>query len=430
MKSLFVAASVFSALGFSAGAFGATAEVLGMTQDPSDGTVVVTYSLSGGPAIVTFDAVTNAEGVAGNAFPIGDRHFQRVTGDVNRVVQGDGATKTIVWKMDDSIAGFRAQGTFRPRIRVWDVAFPPDYMVVDLVAETGSQDRIRYYASADAIPGGLLDNRDYRESKVVMRKIHAPVGGKWVMGGPASESTRDNEGQHEVLLSYDYYIGVFEVTQMQLFYARGVSSKWSSNFKETDWKFRPAENCHYGDIRGAGSSPTATPSTGSFLEKFRTLTNVAFDLPTEMQWEYACRACNGDNRWGDGSVMSADNLKSLARYKMNGGYIDGTTAPGATCSASNGTACVGTYNPNGFGLYDMHGNVAEITRDTYVKDITDTDGTVVTSGVEHTVRGGSYLADAVNVRSAYRMQGDDDKRMTYVGFRLFCPSDASRILSN
>ena len=170
----------------------------------------------------------------------------------------------------------------------------------------------------------------------------------------------------------------------------GSYGQSSSIFSGGNRKARPTTET-YANVRGSGLSGSDGinwPVTGSdvgpnsLLKRLRDKTGSSlFDLPTESEWEYACR-CGGaaSGFWNDGSdagiatstkfntiVNGNAALESLGRYQHNGGMVktdngDGTytyTDAAKTSDESLGTAVVGSYRPNAWGLYDMHGNVAE-----------------------------------------------------------------------
>ena len=124
---------------------------------------------------------------------------------------------------------------------------------------------------------------------------------------------------------------------------------------------------------------------------------TGLQLPTEAQWEYACRA---------GSTGAyAGNLDDMAWYENNSG---------------SRTHSVGTKKPNAWGLYDMHGNVYEWCQDWFGKYPSGsvTDPTGPSSGSDRVGRGGSWDDDAGGCRSAYRSYGEPGYRYYYLGFRV------------
>ena len=398
-----------------------------MSQPPGMRTVTITYALANAPAVVTLDIETNA---TGNVWAsIGADNMQRVSGDVNKMVSGNGS-HTITWlarrDWPDRIV---PNGGIRAVLTAWAPDHTPDYMVVDLTAAAG--DNVRYYASTNDLPGGLLSNPAYRTTSIVMRRIDAK-NVTWTMGSWAQETGRephielkDTETPHEVTLTNDYYIGVFEVTQGQWETVVGSNpAKWTG-------ATRPVERVSYNEIR-VSATKTATaadyasydwpndPYGESFLGKLRTRTQVDFDLPSEAQWEFACRAglqtgCETwkTGCWNDGSKIlaatSADaNLNRLGRYKENGG-------------STSGTAPSGSYAPNAWGLYDMHGNVIEWCLDWFAVDITALNGAVNTTVAEqHARRDGAYNNSANYQRMAARGRNVPDAQFDAVGLRLAC----------
>jgi formylglycine-generating enzyme required for sulfatase activity len=343
-------------------------------------------------------------------------------------------TYTITWRSDLSWEGHNVTldaGGARAVVTAWALDNTPAYMVVDITS-TGGAGTEKYYPAVDFVPSGVT-NSLYKTGSLLVRKIMAKDV-TWMMGSVA-ESDRDaaRETPHQVTLANNYYIGVYPVTQTQ--YQR-VTGYNPSKFT-TDGAMRPVEQVSYTDIRqGKGTASAAASATGgvypaepyedSFLGLLRTKTGLDFDLPSEAQWEFAARAGNGEGYWGNGSAMRiAANkdagLAKLGRYQYNGGFIGGTTHPGATCEATNATAIVGSYAPNAWGLYDVHGNVWEWCLDSFVNNIMGLNGVVNTgTSGKFSQRGGAWNAIAGKCRPAYRVSATSTGRAISDGFRVLC----------
>jgi len=401
--------------------------------------VTITYTLADAPAVVTVDVQTNANTSAAADDPgwtsIGGEAVWNATGDVWKKVET--GSRTITWRPDHSWPDHKiAAGGARAVVTAWALDNTPDYMAVDLTA-TGGADTQTYYPAADFVPGGVT-NADYKTSVLLMRKIMAKDV-TWTMGSTPQETQRTaaSETAHRVTLANNYYIGIYLVTQAQwdLIQPNRLAPSYFNN--AIDRSMRPVEQVSYNEIRNAANSATANtaydwpadPNPGSFLGLLRTKSGLDFDLPSDAQWEFAARAGNGDTKWGDGSGIlnqAADaNLHLLGRYERNGGKVlsgNRYVAPAQSCRATNGTAIVGSYAPNAWGLYDMHGNVWEWCLDWYKDDVTALDGAVNTvSGTSRLVRGGSWMDTADFCRSARRATGSpSDRTYSHVGFRVVC----------
>ncbi len=404
----------------------AVPEVTGVTMSQDDTRLVtITYSLADAPAVVTVDVQTNNEDNAW--FSIGGEAVQNAKGDVWKKVET--GAHTITWRPDLSWPDHMiADGGARAVVTAWALDNTPDYMVVDITA-AAQQNTQKYYPAIDFLPGGLLDNDDYRTTSIVMRKIMAKDV-TWTMGSTDLETQRDalKEATHKVTLTNNYYIGVFPVTQTQ--WAQ-VCETFPSYFDNAECRaMRPVEQVSYNDIRDGGTTANywpAAPKDDTFLGKLRKKTGLDFDLPSEAQWEFAARAGNGSPKWGDKSAIqnanSDANLARLGRYQYNGGKTgnDGKGNPAQDCDATNGTAVVGSYAPNSWGIYDMHGNVWEWCLDWYTAEITDPNGAVnVTPGTKRVFRGGSWSCAASYSRSAYRLYASPGGRSNDTGLRVLC----------
>lgn len=298
------------------------------------------------------------------------------------------------------------------------------YLVIDL---SGGATASSYpVTSLSALPTPIPD--DYRTSKLVLRRI---PGGFSTLGSPVGELGRSaDETQYSMMISKDYYIGVFEVTQKQwdLVMGTGTSSPNPSLYKGA---MRPVERVSWTSVRGGSWSPYdygygytnyGTPSSTSFIGLLNARTGLSLDLPTEAQWEYACRAGTDkalNNNTSLSNVETDANLSKLGRY-----YAD--RADGKGGYAANHTKA-GSYLPNAWGLYDMHGNVWEWCLD-WVPTTTSTSTAASTDpiidpsgpsyGTNHRLRGGSWTNKAAVCRSAARSQGVPDTAYNSTGFRL------------
>ena len=407
-----------------------------MAQGLANRQVTITYSVSE-DAVVTLDVQTNATPNAATGWvSIGGVAICNAKGDVWKKVEA--GSRTITWRpdlswTDENGNGFNiANGCAKAIVTAYALDNTPDYMVVDLssAAQPNTQ---KYYPAADFLPGGLLGNHDYRTTKLVMRKINAKDV-EWTMGSTPSESQRNSarEVTHTVKLDQNYYIGVFEVTQDQWSMIKGSSP---AKFVNPAYRaMRPVENVSYNEIRHSSDNTDnatyyypAAPNPVSFLGQLRTKTGIDFDLPSEAQWEFAARAGNGSTKWGDGAaILNTDedaNLTLHGRYRYNGGLVNGTTNPNYNVvGAENGTAIVGSYAPNDWGVYDMAGNVWELCLDWHNADNSSWNGAVATTSdnEKRIMRGGGFDCVAGRCRPAFRFPyTQDDQNLSY-GFRLAC----------
>ena len=369
-------------------------------------TVEVEYSLSGGPAVVTVDFLTN--GVT-----IGEANYANATGDVNQVVAK--ASGKIFWRTTDLWAGDKPAANCRAVVTAWATNAPPDYFVYDI--ETKEK---RFYVSTNALPLGGLTNRIYKTSKIVMRRIPA-ANVEWRMGSPFCETGRAaSEIPHLVTLTEDYYMAIFEMTQAQ--YANtGWSYAKGFNYTGEDADIHPAEMVAYWQIRGGTCVPVdGRTNPGSFIATLRAASGVDFDLPTEAQWEFACRA-------GTSTALNSGKNLSAAANDANAKEVAWTQENAAEGQAVAATHAVGLKPPNAWGLYDMHGNVLEWCVDWWAEyspeDATDPAGGTASNGTRgRSLRGGGYGWHASGgCRSASRTADNGKGGMKDRGFRLICP---------
>jgi formylglycine-generating enzyme required for sulfatase activity len=241
-------------------------------------------------------------------------------------------------------------------------------------------------------------------NNVQMRLVLIPAG-KFMMGSSATEVDRSsNEGpQHEVTISKPFYMGVFEVTQEQYEQIMGQNP---STFKGAK---NPVENVSWNDAV-------------KFCRKLSARTGKKVMLPTEARWEYACRAGTTT------AFHTGDELKpgqANAGFPSNPGVWDkimawvGKFLPQKATTIQ--TTPAGSFPPNGFGLYDMHGNVWEWCSDWYddsYANAKNQDPTGPDSGTIRFPRGGGWSRDPLYCRSAFRDWSSSGIRDLNIGFRV------------
>lgn len=215
--------------------------------------------------------------------------------------------------------------------------------------------------------------------------------GNFVMGSPANEYERDrDEAQHAVTLTKGFWMLETEVTQAQ----------WNAIFAENPSRFKAAN-------RPVDS--VTWDEAVKFCRKLSEAAGVKAQLPTEAQWEYACRA-GSVTPFHFGSTLNGDKA-----------VVDGEEPYGRVPAGRelHQSAPVKTKAPNAWGLYDMHGNVAEWCADWYTSKLNaGTDPVGPPRGNERVVRGGSWDSDAEDARSACRDEEEPDDRNSEVGFRF------------
>ena len=216
--------------------------------------------------------------------------------------------------------------------------------------------------------------------------------GTFTMGSPASEEGRRyHETQHQVTLTKGFWLGETPVTQAQW---RSVMGNNPSNWKGDDL---PVETVSWNDCQ-------------AFVQKANARFGGAARLPTEAEWEYACRAgTTTPFSWGDALNGGGANC--------NGNFPCGTTRKGAYLEK---TTPVGRYGANAWGLFDMHGNVWEWCGDGYgdYPDGPVTDPTGAASGASRVFRGGGWYSRARFCRAASRDKDSPGFRCNYLGFRM------------
>ena len=333
-------------------------------------------------------------------------------------------THRVTWDANAEGVNFKSQDV---KIFAEIVHYAEKYMVIDV--STGSGDDAVYKVTyLNGEPEGGFNKEEYKGSKIVLRLIPP---GSFVMGSPTTEPGRHDyaarEVQHAVAITKPFYIGVFQVTQKQ--YNNVMNADPSAEWGD----YHPVEQVKYTDIRGTtdgakwpqANSVDATSFMGRIRSKCKEwdadqgdwvkAVEGLFDLPTEAQWEYACRAgtttpFNNDKPCSTGEDLKTQ-LNKLGAYNGN----------------MNKHVVVGTYASNAWGLYDMHGNVWEWCLDWYQEDVQNIENPSLdpvgpSSGAatdpRRVLRGGGFSNEALRCRSACRHNDAPTAAYNHFGFRL------------
>ena len=241
-------------------------------------------------------------------------------------------------------------------------------------------------------------------ASINMEMIFCPPG-TFTMGSPSSETGRGgDETEHTVTLSNGFYLGKYEVTQAQYETIMNGNSE-GLNVKPSQWpnnNNRPVERVSWADAQVFLARLTSIEQTAGRLP-----TSWKYVLPTEAQWEYACRAgTTTAYSWGN------DINSSRANYNWDGAYNTGVDF--------KQTRDVGQYSANPWGFFHMQGNVREWVSDWKANYLTgaQTDPEGPASGSNRVIRGGSWGDAGTGLRSATRSNNTPSYRLNYLGFRV------------
>lgn len=239
-----------------------------------------------------------------------------------------------------------------------------------------------------------IEAKTFTVNGVPFKMLRIPAG-EFQMGSPSNEPQRvDNETQHQVRITKDFWISETEVSQ----------GLWKAVMGSNPSHFRncgdacPVEQVSWDDCQ-------------EFIRKLNGIVSGGFRLPTEAEWEYACRA-GTTKPFNTGSCLNTDQANYNGNYPLSG------------CSKGEyrkRTIRVGSFAPNAWGLYDMHGNVWEWCEDWYRGDYPSasaTDPVGPSSIPARVIRGGSWWLFAADCRSASRLGHLSSLRKSYLGFRL------------
>lgn len=361
----------------------ATPTITGVTAQqryPWNGKVDISYTVTGDiaaeakqKALITSLKVTAQDKVAKKTYTA-----TKLSGD-RALTAG---THKFVWNMNEEGLTFKSADVV---FNVSCETTPATYCVIDLSAGANATSYpVTYLAEP---PSDGFNVETYKTTKLVLRRIEA---GTFIMGDDQTDES------HRVTLTKPFFCGLFEVTQKQYTLIMGSNpSKFSGDTL-------PVEKVSYNMIRGSSNGAnwplSSAVDSSSFMGKLRARTGLDFDLPTEAQWEYACRA-------GTMTTYSYGN-------SANGNYMWYSDNSGSK------THPVGLKSANQWGLYDMHGNVCEWCLDWYGNLAYGTDPKGSASGSDRVCRGGSWYNSAGICTSSVRGRGTSSRENGSNGFRL------------
>ena len=407
----------------------ATVTNVAASQDTRTDVLTVTYDLentqNNESLFVTMDILTN--GVS-----IGKNIFKSVSGDISpdsSTLVTPGTGKRIVW---EAAKDWPDQFTTNASVKISAYyadkldQLPGIYMKIDLEGTTPCP--IVYTMAGPAVDANKrVVNDDDKGRYLWMRRVEACPQG-FVMGADPHEATPnyyyygERETKHTVKLMKPFFVGIFPVTRKQYRLIKGSDPTYVTSADTA-----PVNQITYYTVRGQTAADGTTVNwpnntdnmhivgANSFLDILRGKTNLEFDLPTEAQWEYMCRA-GTDTAWNNGvgtvgnvGYEEDDNLAKLGWYKSN--------VPASAAQP------VGQKLPNAWGIYDCHGNVWEWCLDWFASDITamTVDPVGPTSGSNNVLRGGAHDSVSHNCRAARRDTNSRTTQGNTIGFRLVVP---------
>ncbi len=370
MKNIMVA--VVGMAAFASSASVTISDVIVRQQWPWNGKVNIDYILHGEEGSQHDIAVTLRNGST-----VITNEYGSLSGDLIGVTPG---ARRIVWDPSYNSPTYAEALMVNFSASLSTADDDNTYMIVDL---SGGSSASEYPVSFMSAPpaGGWTD--EYKTDKLVLRRIPA---GTAVLGAPDSELTdigvaigniANIQKQRYTTFANSFYVAIFETTQKQFINVMGYNPITSTVvLGRGAWEgdANPVINANYQLLRGTNSFVKASDGAGgiwpdhaetSFFGVLNSklpaaalsaagLSDYEMELPTISQWEYACRA-GTTGAWNNGTTIT--NSTKDANADLVGWYGRSTDKASTICQK------VGQLEPNAYGLYDMHGNVAELTRD-------------------------------------------------------------------
>lgn len=358
-------------------------DVTAQQRYPWNGKVDITYTITDAMPVAAFLKVSATDRSTGSNYVAS---ASAISGDVGL----NSGTHRIVWDMSgDGLALKSEDMVFKVSCEV------QQYCIIDLSAGSkASSYPVTYLWEA---PSGGFNTDEYKATKMVLRRIEA---GSFIMG------ENQNNNSHRVTLTKPFYCGIFEVTEKQYSLVMGTVCAYGDTFPKGYMSYDSIR----GSLKGAEWPLSSDVDSSSFMGKLRARTGLDFDLPTDAQWEYACRAGTTTvYYWGNSISQYGDN--DYAWLRGNSG---------------ESPHIVGTKLPNSWGLYDMCGNMSERCLDWYAQNVAPPYGTdpkgiqEPANNATRIVRGGSWVSvsDTDECRSGYRAGGYAGNSFKQYGFRI------------
>jgi formylglycine-generating enzyme required for sulfatase activity len=372
------------------------------TSSTLDGTPYVLVDTSAGNLTLTLPAASAHTGETIAVKKIKrDNHYVRLVSSDNIDGAGDVFLKSTAGSLP-AIKLFSTGSTWLTTSQSSElgakVGRSDTYMLVDVSGgPTASFYPVSYTNTTPDLTGS--GNFAFKSNVIVLKWIPPGV---FTMGN----TTISYGPEHEVTITEGFWAGMFEVTQLQWLQVMGSHPYGSQDYNNSGTSTDPVHRVSWEDIRGSSATynwpNTTAVGASTFMGNLQAKTGLNFDLPTEAEWEYTCRA-GTTTLWSYGDTENGD-------YMWYG-----------TNNTPTGTKEVGGKLPNPWGLYNMHGNVLEWCLDRYgsYSASAQTDPTGALSGSNRVYRGGSWGVSATSTRSAQRGSSTPGDRFNILGLRLY-----------
>ena len=326
------------------------------------------------------------------------------------IILGDGSKRT-TWDAAAQLGTNVDSKNYEIGVFAEDVTDDATYLVLNL-----STYKMTYGTTGPSVASGASS----KYAELWLRRVEA---GSFVMGSASTETgrTADFEAQHTVTISKAFYAGVFELTQ-------GQYDRIDSNTAGTS--VIPKGNIVYAGYRGSSYGVTWPAKTDhrvdstSFFGKLRAKTgnSLIFDLPTDAQWEMACRDKGTSDRTTDG-FWGSSRWNNGVQFDSN--YSGAGDVAWYASNSGNNLHEVGTKAASSIGTYDMHGNALEYCLDWFKADITSYTLDPVgppssqADGGRRVLRSGNRGGGGSNIRAACRIRFDPATSYDFIGCRVF-----------